>query len=98
MINKTLRIFSGSSNPLLTKRICDALEQSIGRIQLSRFKSGEIYCLFEESVRNLDVFLVQSFSHPINEHFVELLVMIDAAKRASARTVNLVIPYYGYSR
>lgn len=54
--------------------------------------------MFEESVRNCDVFLVQTFSHPINEHFVELLVMIDAAKRASARTINLVVPYYGYSR
>ncbi|MEX2414990.1 MAG: ribose-phosphate pyrophosphokinase, partial [Paenibacillaceae bacterium] len=67
-------------------------------IKLSRFKSGEIYCLYEESIRNCDVFLVQTFSHPINEHFMELLVMIDAAKRASARTITLVVPYYGYSR
>src|SRR5690606_11510670 len=63
-----------------------------------RFKSGEIYVHYEETIRNCDVFLVQSFSHPINEHFVELLVMIDAAKRASARTVNIIMPYYGYAR
>jgi ribose-phosphate pyrophosphokinase len=74
------------------------LGQPLGRIKLSRFRNGEIYCLYEESIRNCDVFLVQTFSHPINEHFVELLVMIDAARRASARTVNLVMPYYGYSR
>ena len=98
MNSDRLRIFSGSSNPGLAQRICNELGQPLGRIKLSRFKSGEIYCLYEESVRNCDVFLVQTFSHPINEHFMELLVMIDAAKRASARTVTLVIPYYGYSR
>ena len=98
MINQNLKIFSGSSNLKLTQDICRELGQPLGKIKLSRFKSGEIYCLYEESIRNCDVFLVQSFSHPINEHFVELLVMIDAAKRASARTINIVLPYYGYSR
>ncbi|HEX7056339.1 MAG TPA: ribose-phosphate pyrophosphokinase [Bacilli bacterium] len=93
-----LRIFSGSSNPQLVEHICEQLNQPMGKIKLSRFKSGEIYCHYQESIRNCDVFLVQSLSHPINEHFVELLIMIDAAKRASARTINLVIPYYGYSR
>lgn len=98
MPDHRLRIFSGSSNPTLARRICAELGQPLGRVKLSRFKSGEIYCLYEESIRNCDVFLVQTFSHPINEHLVELLVMIDAAKRASARTINLVLPYYGYSR
>ncbi|MDF2719383.1 MAG: ribose-phosphate pyrophosphokinae [Paenibacillus sp.] len=98
MYKDNCKIFSGSSNPKLAERICAELGIPLGQIKLSRFKSGEIYCLFEESVRNCDVFLVQTFSHPINDHFVELLVMIDAAKRASARTINLVIPYYGYSR
>lgn len=93
-----LKIFSGSSNPKLAEQIAAELGQPLGKIKLSRFKSGEIYCLYEESVRNCDVFLVQTFSHPINEHLVELLVMMDAAKRASARTINIVIPYYGYSR
>jgi len=93
-----LKIFSGSSNPKLAEAICRELGQPLGKIKLSRFKSGEIYCLYEETIRNCDVFLVQTFSHPINEHLVELLVMIDAAKRASARTINLIVPYYGYSR
>ncbi|MEI7027814.1 ribose-phosphate diphosphokinase [Paenibacillus sp. y28] len=93
-----LKIFSGSSNPRLAERICQELGQPMGKIKLSRFKSGEVYCHYEETIRNCDVFLVQTFSDPINEHFVELLVMIDAAKRASARTINLIIPYYGYSR
>lgn len=98
MNTENIKIFSGSSNPKLAEQICRELGQTLGRIKLSRFKSGEHYCLYEESIRNRDVFLVQTFSAPINEHFVELLVMIDAAKRASARTINLVIPYYGYSR
>lgn len=93
-----LRIFSGSSNPKLTGQICRRLGVEPGKIKLSRFKSGEIYVHYEESVRNSDVFLVQSLAHPINELFVELLVMIDAAKRASARTVNIIMPYYGYAR
>ncbi|MEB3103170.1 ribose-phosphate diphosphokinase [Ferviditalea candida] len=93
-----IRIFSGSSNPVLAEKICQQLGLPLGVIKLSKFKSGELYCLYMESIRNNDVFLVQTFSHPINDHFVELLVMIDAAKRASARTINLVIPYYGYSR
>lgn len=98
MSGNRLKIFSGSSNPQLAENICKVLDKPLGNVKLSRFKSGEHYCLYEESIRNCDVFLVQTFSHPINEHFVELLVMIDAAKRASARTINLVLPYYGYSR
>lgn len=93
-----MRIFSGSSNPQLVADICGRLGVEPGKIKLSRFKSGEIYVHYEESVRNVDVFLVQSLAHPINELFVELLVMIDAAKRASARTVNIIMPYYGYAR
>ncbi|WP_409343940.1 ribose-phosphate diphosphokinase [Paenibacillus sp. MBLB4367] len=98
MITGQCKIFSGSSNPKLAERICKEIGVPLGKIKLSRFKSGEHYCLFEETIRNCDVFLVQTFSNPINEHLVELLVMMDAAKRASARTINLVIPYYGYSR
>lgn len=93
-----MRVFSGSSNPGLVDRICDSLGVTPGKVKLTKFKSGESYVHYEESIRNLDVFIVQSLSHPINEHFVELLVMIDAAKRASARTINVVIPYYGYAR
>ncbi|GIP34274.1 ribose-phosphate pyrophosphokinase [Paenibacillus sp. J2TS4] len=98
MHSNHFKVFAGSSNPKLAELISQDLGQPLGRVKLSRFKSGEHYCLYEESIRNCDVFLVQTFSHPINEHFVELLVMIDAAKRASAKTINLVLPYYGYSR
>ncbi|MHA0858343.1 ribose-phosphate diphosphokinase [Paenibacillus sp. CMAA1364] len=91
-------IFTGSSNPKLAEDICSKLGVQLGSITRSRFQSGEIYINYEESIRNCDVFLVQSLSHPINEMFVELLVMIDAAKRASARTINIIIPYYGYAR
>ncbi|GBF72337.1 ribose-phosphate pyrophosphokinase [Paenibacillus sp. 598K] len=98
MFSDKLRIFSGSSNQQLAERICTELGQTLGKIKISRFKSGEVYVHYEETIRNCDVFIVQSFSHPINENFVELLVMIDAAKRASARTVNIIVPYYGYAR
>lgn len=98
MLSESVRVFSGTSNPKLAQAICAQLGTALGKIQISRFKSGEVYVHFEETVRNCDVFLVQSFSHPINENFVELLVMIDAAKRASARTINIVVPYYGYAR
>ncbi len=96
--SESTKIFTGTSNPQLAERISKELGKPLGKMNISRFKSGEVYCHFEESVRNCDVFLVQSFSHPINENFVELLVMIDAAKRASARTVNVIVPYYGYAR
>ncbi|WP_274366104.1 ribose-phosphate diphosphokinase [Paenibacillus thermotolerans] len=96
--NDRVKIFSGSSNPRLAAQICEELGLEQGRVKISRFRSGEIYVHYEESIRNKHVYIVQSFSDPINEQFVELLVMIDAAKRASARTINLVLPYYGYAR
>jgi ribose-phosphate pyrophosphokinase len=98
MYSSRLRVFSGSSNEPLARKIAEQLGIPLGKIKLSRFKSGEIYVHYEETIRNCDVFLIQSLSHPINDFFVELLIMIDAAKRASARTVNVVLPYYGYAR
>jgi len=95
---RKMKVFSGSSNPRLAEAMCRELGVELGKIKLSRFRSGEIYVHYEETIRNCDVYLVQSLSHPINEHLVELLVMIDAAKRASARTINVVMPYYGYAR
>ncbi|XEC93218.1 ribose-phosphate diphosphokinase [Paenibacillus tarimensis] len=98
MKNKNIAIFSGSSNPRLAQSICRQLEHPLGKIRRLRFSSGEIYIRYEEGLRNRDVYLIQTFSHPVNEHFVELLVMIDAAKRASAKTVTIVVPYFGYAR
>lgn len=98
VLNENMKLFAGSSNPQLAADVARKLGIKLGQVQLNRFKSGEIYVHYEESVRNTDVYLLQSFSPPINEHFVELMVMADAARRASARTVNAIIPYYGYAR
>ncbi|HZG56899.1 MAG TPA: ribose-phosphate pyrophosphokinase [Paenibacillus sp.] len=98
MHNSRVKVFSGTSNPQLAEAMCAELGVELGRIKIARFKSGEIYVHYEETIRNCDVYIVQSLSHPINELLVELMVMIDAAKRASARTINLVMPYYGYAR
>lgn len=95
---KNIKIFSGSSNPELARKVCEQLDQPLGNSTISRLQSGEIHVSYEESLRNHHVFLIQSLSHPVNEHLVELLVMIDAAKRASAKSINIVMPYYGYAR
>lgn len=96
--SEDVKIFSGSSNPLLAAEICRLLGTEVGAAELSRFSSGEIYVGIGESVRGADVYVLQSFSHPVNEHFVELMVMIDALKRSSAGMINVIIPYYGYAR
>ncbi len=93
-----LKIFSGSSNPELAQQICDSLEISLGRALLGTFSDGEIRVEIGENVRGADVFVVQSGAHPVNDHLMELLVMIDAFKRASARRITAVIPYYSYAR
>lgn len=93
-----LTIFSGSSNPPLVKEICDYLGITPGKVKISRFSNGEIYVRFEESVRGTDAFIVQTIFSPVNENLMELLVMIDALKRASAERVTAVIPHYGYAR
>ncbi|MFD2117474.1 ribose-phosphate diphosphokinase [Paenibacillus yanchengensis] len=94
----TTKVFSGTSNRKLAEKICHRLELPLGEVAISSHSSGEIHVSYQESIRNCDVFIVQALSHPINEKLVELLVLIDAAKRGSARTINLVIPYYGYAR
>ncbi|MFC4778232.1 ribose-phosphate diphosphokinase [Paenibacillus sp. GCM10023252] len=98
MITDKIKIFAGSSNIPLTTQICEKLGVPLGDVKLSRFKNGEVYVAFMESIRTCDIFIVQSLSDPINEHFMELLAMIDAAKRASAGTINIIMPYYGYAR
>jgi ribose-phosphate pyrophosphokinase len=91
-------VFAGRSSTDLGARISDKLGIDLGEVTLKTFANGEIYVRFEESVRGADVFLVQSTSAPVNDSLMELLIMIDAAKLASAHRINAVIPWYGYSR
>lgn len=100
MINhgNEIKIFTGNSNKPLAEAIAARLSTSIGKMELTHFSDGEIYVCFEESIRGTDVFLVQSTSDPVNTNLMELLIMIDAAKRASAGRITAVIPYFGYAR
>ncbi|KAJ3679028.1 hypothetical protein LUZ60_017039 [Juncus effusus] len=93
-----LRVFSGTANPILSKEIACYLGVNLGKINIKRFADGEVYVQLQESVRGCDVFLVQPTCPPVNENLVELLVMIDACRRASARTITAVVPYFGYAR
>lgn len=93
-----ISIFSGNSNPELAKKICEYLNLSLGDAQVKTFSDGEIQIEIEENVRSKDVFVVQSTCAPVNDHLVELLLMIDAFKRASAKRITAVIPYFGYAR
>jgi ribose-phosphate pyrophosphokinase len=93
-----LVIFAGNSNKALVKEICDYLDMPIGRCEVGRFSDGEIQIEIAENVRGRDVFLVQSTSTPVNDHLMELLIMIDAARRASAASITAVVPYFGYAR
>ncbi|MCB1044807.1 MAG: ribose-phosphate pyrophosphokinase [Acidobacteria bacterium] len=95
---KELKIFAGNSNPQLVKRIAESLGQPLGKMEIGRFKDGEVSCQIEENVRGADVFLIQSTCYPVNDNLVEMLVMIDAFKRASCARVTAVIPYFGYAR
>jgi ribose-phosphate pyrophosphokinase len=95
---RELKIFSGQANPGLAKEICEFLNLSRGQISLGRFPDGENYCKIEEDVRGRDVFLVQPTCPPVNDHLMELLIMIDSCKRASAARITAVIPYFGYAR
>jgi ribose-phosphate pyrophosphokinase len=94
----TLKLFSCSSNVGLAEAIASNIGVQLGKAKMSRFSDGEIHIRLEESVRGSDVYVIQSTSDPVNEHLMELLVMVDALKRASAKTINVVMPYYGYAR
>lgn len=96
--HKRMMLFSGSSYPALTDMIAKELGIKAGKITRTKFKNGEIYVKFDESVRGADVFLVQTCCEPVNDNIMELLIMIDALKRASAGMINTVIPHYGYAR
>ncbi|MBI5017748.1 MAG: ribose-phosphate pyrophosphokinase [Deltaproteobacteria bacterium] len=93
-----VRIFTGNANRPLSEAICGHLGLPLGQAVVKRFSDGEISCDIQESVRGWDVFVVQSTCPPVNDHVMELLVMMDALKRASANSISAVIPYYGYAR
>ncbi|WP_228281978.1 ribose-phosphate diphosphokinase [Rubrobacter marinus] len=95
---KRLVLFSGWGYPELADRIADRLEVPMGEVELRQFSGGEVYARYKESVRGADVFIVQSLAEPVNRHLMQLLTMIDAAKRASAETIVAVIPWFAYSR
>lgn len=93
-----VKIFTGRANPELAEEIASYLGTTLSPIQIKNFSDGEIYVQVQESIRGDDVFLIQPTCNPVNENLMELLIMIDAFKRASSRTINVVIPYYGYAR
>lgn len=95
---KKIKIFTGNSHPELAKEIADLLGLPLGNAKVSTFSDGEISVDINETVRGVDVFIVQSTSSPVNNNLMELLIMIDAFKRASAGRITAVIPYYGYAR
>lgn len=93
-----LRLFSGSANVSLAQEIARYLGLDLGPMVRKRFADGEIYIQIQESIRGCDVYLIQPTCHPVNDHLMELLILIDACRRASARQITAVIPYYGYAR
>jgi ribose-phosphate pyrophosphokinase len=95
---RELKLFTGNSNPALAHEICDYLGIALGEATVGNFSDGEIHVRIEENVRGMDVFLLQSASDPVNKHIMELLIMLDALKRASAYRITAVLPYYGYAR
>ena len=95
---KDMKVFSGNANVGLAKDICRLIGIQLGNTEIGHFADGEVFASIYESVRGSDVFLVQSTSRPVNDNLMELLIMIDAMKRASAGRVTAVIPYFGYAR
>jgi len=97
-MNYQMKLFSGRAHPELAKRVCDYLGLPLGRAIMGNFPDGEISCKIDEDVRGRDVFIVQPTCPPVNENLMELLIMIESVKRASAARVTAVMPYYGYAR
>jgi len=96
--DRRFRIFSGSANRELSEEICRHIGVTLGEARMQRFADGEVYFQLLENVRGADVFVVQPTCRPVDQHLVELLIMIDALKRASAGRITMVVPYYGYAR
>ena len=98
MTNDRLKIFTGNANPALAQEICQALGMELGRAMVKQFSDGEIYLQIKENVRGEDVFIIQPTCTPVERSLMELLLMMDALKRASAERITAVLPYYGYAR
>ena len=98
MIDPEMKIFTGNSNKDLAKEICSYLQMPLGKASVGAFSDGEIMVQLHENVRGKDIFVIQTFSNPVNKHLMELLIMMDALKRASAYRITAVLPYYGYAR
>ncbi|MEN2984111.1 MAG: ribose-phosphate pyrophosphokinase [Dictyoglomaceae bacterium] len=98
MTQKCLALYSGTSNPALAQEVADYLGVELGDIEIRRFSDGEIYARIVKSVRGAEVYVIQSLGSSVNEYFMELLIIIDALKRASAEAVTAVIPYFAYAR
>jgi ribose-phosphate pyrophosphokinase len=97
-LDPNLKVFSLNSNIPLAQEIAKFIGVELGKCSVSKFSDGEIQINIEESIRGCDVYVIQSTSFPVNDNIMELLIMIDALKRASAKTINIVMPYYGYAR
>ena len=95
---KDIKVFSGNANPKLAAEICKYIGIKLGESEVGRFSDGETFASIYETVRGSDVFLIQSTCSPVNDHLMELLIMVDAMKRASAGRITAVIPYFGYAR
>jgi ribose-phosphate pyrophosphokinase len=98
MSQNKLKIFCGNANPELAQEICDYLGEPLGAATVKSFPDGETFVRIDENIRGADVFIIQPTSNPANQHLMELFIMIDAARRASAKRITAVIPFYGYAR
>ncbi|MDE2801530.1 MAG: ribose-phosphate diphosphokinase, partial [Chloroflexota bacterium] len=93
-----MKVFSGNSHTALAEDVCAYLEMPLGQVRVSKFSNDNTFVQYEENIRQQDIFIIQPFSFPVNDTIMELLIMIDAAKRASAGRITAVIPYYAYGR
>ena len=95
---KEIKVFCGNSNPTFAQGVCDELGLTLGRSEVKKFADGEVSVSVNETVRGCDVFVVQSTCNPVNDNLMELLIMMDAFRRASAGRITAVMPYFGYAR
>src|SRR5688500_2024551 len=93
-----LKIFAGNSNYPLAQEICQHLNLPVGELEIVRFANDNLFVQVLENVRERDVFVIQSFTHPVSEHIMELMITLDALRSASAKRITAVIPYYSYAR